>query len=98
MARLDGRPARVDVAVAVGDDFVAQFAVTAVGGGAYNFTGATVATVITDVDGVVQASNWAPTTGSGTLTLTLTDTATTALGEGSYLWECSVTQAGITQT
>lgn len=95
MARLDLRPARLDVPVAVGDDVVFSAAVTG-----YDLTGATCTASIVTVAGAAAAHSFTVAVDEATnaVTLSLTDSQTTALETGVYRWSLVSTVGSDTRT
>lgn len=97
MARVDQRPAQLDICGVVGDDLTVTFTVTE-NGSPWDSTGATITTGILSLAGVEQVTDFTTVASSGSLTLSLTDTNTTTLGAGTFQWYVSVTKSGTTRT
>lgn len=98
MAVISQAPAPLDLVAVKGDDLTITLTITE-NGIAYDWTGATVATSITDNTGTAVATNFTTATpASGTLTLTLNDTQTSTLGVATYRWQVNVTKASATRT
>lgn len=88
-------PAALDLAATVGSDLLATVTVTE-NSNPFSFSGATIDTIIYNLDGTTNATNFTTSTTNNVLTLTLSDTATTALGSDSFTWELRVTKSSIT--
>lgn len=88
-------PAALDLAATVGSDLLATVTVNE-NGNPFSFSGATIDTIIYNLDGTTNATNFTTSTTNNVLTLTLSDTATTALGSDSFTWELRVTKSSIT--
>lgn len=88
-------PAALDLAATVGSDLLATVTVTE-NGNPFSFSGATIDTIIYNLDGSTNSTNFTTSTTNNVLTLTLSDTATTALGSDSFTWELRVTKSSIT--
>lgn len=95
MTTLAKIPAPLDLAATVGSDLVVAVTVNE-NDAPYNFTSNTIETVIYNLDGTANASNFTTSTLNNVLTLTLSDIATTALGADSFTYEVRVTKDNTT--
>ena len=95
MTTLAKIPAPLDLAATIGSDLIVAVTVNE-NGEPYDFDGSTIETIIYNLDGTVNANNFTTSTLNNVLTLTLSDTATTALGLDTFLWELRVTKANAT--
>lgn len=99
MASLSLAPANLSLVCVDGDDLSLSFTITE-DGVAYDWTGATVVSVILTLAGAAAevSSFTTATPTNGTLTASLTDAQTETLGPGTYRFAVKITKSSLTRT